>query len=79
MSSTTTPSKKAIRKAKVSSTAKRAAEVTTASNDGTNVQVKSKKTFCPTKGDDDIYSTESTDVSDVEVRESFKEIKDQFH
>ncbi|KAM9944996.1 hypothetical protein ACTFIT_003246 [Dictyostelium discoideum] len=45
MSSTTTPSKKAIRKAKVSSTAKRAAEVTTASDDAITVQVKSKKTL----------------------------------
>ncbi|EAL66748.1 hypothetical protein DDB_G0281533 [Dictyostelium discoideum AX4] len=69
MSSTTTPSKKAIRKAKVSSTAKRAAEVTTASDDAITVQVKSKKTLRPTEVDDEIYSTESTDVSDVEVRE----------
>ncbi|KAM9943657.1 hypothetical protein ACTFIT_001946 [Dictyostelium discoideum] len=69
MSSTTTPSKKAIRKAKVSSTAKRAAEVTTASDDAITVQVKSKKTLPPTEVDDEIYSTESTDVSDVEVRE----------
>ncbi|EAL72826.1 hypothetical protein DDB_G0267358 [Dictyostelium discoideum AX4] len=69
MSSTTTHSKKAIRKAKVSSTAKRAAEVTTASDDAITVQVKSKKTLRPTEVDDEIYSTESTDVSDVEVRE----------
>ncbi|EAL73762.1 hypothetical protein DDB_G0267368 [Dictyostelium discoideum AX4] len=69
MSSTTTPSKKAIRKAKVSSTAKRATEVTTASDDAITVQVKSKKTLRPTEVDDEIYSTESTDVSDVEVRE----------
>ncbi|KAM9948436.1 hypothetical protein ACTFIT_001786 [Dictyostelium discoideum] len=69
MSSTTTPSKKAIRKAKASSTAKRAAEVTTASDDAITVQVKSKKTLRPTEVDDEIYSTESTDVSDVEVRE----------
>ncbi|KAM9950939.1 hypothetical protein ACTFIT_001921 [Dictyostelium discoideum] len=58
MSSTTTPSKKAIRKAKVSSTAKRAAEVTTASHDAITVQLMMK-----------FISTESTDVSDVEVRE----------
>ncbi|KAM9950944.1 hypothetical protein ACTFIT_007044 [Dictyostelium discoideum] len=69
MSSTTTPSKKAIRKAKVSSTAKRAAEVTTASDDAITVQVKSKKTLHSTEVDNGIYSTESTDVSDVEVRE----------
>ncbi|KAM9966485.1 hypothetical protein ACTFIR_006701 [Dictyostelium discoideum] len=62
MTSTTTLSKKATRKAKVSSTAKRAAEVTSASV---------KKTPRPTEDDDDddVYTTESTDVSDVEVKE----------
>ncbi|KAM9954688.1 hypothetical protein ACTFIW_003288 [Dictyostelium discoideum] len=69
MTSTTTLSKKAIRKAKVSSTAKRAAEVTSASDDAIVVQAKSKKTPRPTEDDDDVYTTESTDVSDVEVKE----------
>ncbi|KAM9967294.1 hypothetical protein ACTFIR_007534 [Dictyostelium discoideum] len=66
---TTTLSKKAIRKAKESSTAKRASEVTSASDDATAVQAKSKKTPRPTEDDDDVYTTESTDVSDVEVKE----------
>ncbi|KAM9969377.1 hypothetical protein ACTFIR_001211 [Dictyostelium discoideum] len=70
MTSTTTLSKKATRKAKVSSTAKRAAEVTSASGDAIVVQAKSKKTPRPTEDDDnDVYTTESTDVSDVEVKE----------
>ncbi|KAM9954867.1 hypothetical protein ACTFIW_000970 [Dictyostelium discoideum] len=43
MTSTTTLSKKAIRKAKVSSTAKSAAEVTSASDDAIVVQAKSKE------------------------------------
>ncbi|KAM9971009.1 hypothetical protein ACTFIR_002874 [Dictyostelium discoideum] len=69
MTSTTTLSKKATRKAKVSSTAKRAAEVTSASGDAIVVQAKSKKTPRPTEDDDnDVYTTESTDVSDVEVK-----------
>ncbi|KAM9960900.1 hypothetical protein ACTFIW_010060 [Dictyostelium discoideum] len=57
------------RKAKVSSTAKRAAEVTSASDGAIAVQAKSKKTPRPTEDDDDVYTTESTDVSDVEVKE----------
>ncbi|KAM9974203.1 hypothetical protein ACTFIR_003919 [Dictyostelium discoideum] len=44
-------------------------EVTSASDDVTEVQVKSKKTPCPTKDDDDVHNTESTDVSQVEVKE----------
>ncbi|KAM9974192.1 hypothetical protein ACTFIR_003908 [Dictyostelium discoideum] len=66
---TTTLSKKAIHKAKESSTAKRASEVTSASDDATAVQAKSKKTPRPTEDDDDVHTTESTDVSDVEVKE----------
>ncbi|KAM9960513.1 hypothetical protein ACTFIW_009655 [Dictyostelium discoideum] len=62
MTSTNTLSKKATRKAKVSSTAKRAAEVTSAS-DGAIATPR------PTEDDDDVYTTESTDVSDVEVKE----------
>ncbi|KAM9973998.1 hypothetical protein ACTFIW_007660 [Dictyostelium discoideum] len=69
MTSTNTLSKKATRKAKVSSTAKRAAEVTSASDGAIAVQAKSKKTPRPTEDDDDVYTTESTDVSDVEVKE----------
>ncbi|KAM9974176.1 hypothetical protein ACTFIR_003892 [Dictyostelium discoideum] len=69
MISTTTLSKKAIRKAKVSSTAKRASEVTSASDDAIAVQAKPKKTPRPTEDDDDVYTTESTDVSDVEIKE----------
>ncbi|KAM9975667.1 hypothetical protein ACTFIW_000784 [Dictyostelium discoideum] len=69
MTSTTTLSKKAIRKAKVSSTAKRAAEVTSASDDAIAVEAKSKKTPRPTENDDVVYTTESTDVSDVEIKE----------
>ncbi|KAM9954226.1 hypothetical protein ACTFIW_003767 [Dictyostelium discoideum] len=61
--------KKAIRKAKLSFTAKGAAEVIPASDDANVVQVKSKKTPRPTEDDDDVYTTESTDVSDVEVKE----------
>ncbi|KAM9975644.1 hypothetical protein ACTFIW_005517 [Dictyostelium discoideum] len=70
MTSTKTLSKKAIRKAKVSSTAKRAAEVTSDSDDAIAVQVKSKKTPHPPEyDDDDVYTTESTYVSDFEVKE----------
>ncbi|KAM9974080.1 hypothetical protein ACTFIR_009422 [Dictyostelium discoideum] len=69
MTSTTTLSMKAIRKAKVSSTAKRIAEVTSSSDDAIVVQAKSKKTPRPTEDDDDVYRTESTDVSDAEVKE----------
>ncbi|KAM9957075.1 hypothetical protein ACTFIR_003812 [Dictyostelium discoideum] len=58
MTSTTTLSMKAIGKAKVSSTAKRIAEVTSSSDDPH-----------PTEDDDDVYRTESTDVSDAEVKE----------
>ncbi|KAM9974077.1 hypothetical protein ACTFIR_009419 [Dictyostelium discoideum] len=65
----TTLSKKAIRKAKVSSTAKRAAEVTSASDDAIAVQAKSKKTPRPNEDDDDVYTNKSTDISDVEVKE----------
>ncbi|KAM9954695.1 hypothetical protein ACTFIW_003295 [Dictyostelium discoideum] len=57
------------RKAKVSFTAKRTAEVTSASDGAIAVQAKSKKTPRPTEDDDDVYTTESTDVSDVEVKE----------
>ncbi|KAM9954299.1 hypothetical protein ACTFIW_003840 [Dictyostelium discoideum] len=57
---------KSIRKAKVSSTAKRAAEVTSAYDGAIVVQAKSKKTPHPTKDDDDVNTTESTDVSDAE-------------
>ncbi|KAM9954975.1 hypothetical protein ACTFIW_000805 [Dictyostelium discoideum] len=53
MSSTNTLSKKAIRKAKVSFTAKRDAEVIPASDDAIVVQAKSKKTHRPTEDDDD--------------------------
>ncbi|KAM9975573.1 hypothetical protein ACTFIW_005446 [Dictyostelium discoideum] len=69
ITSTTTLSKKATRKAKVSSTAKRAAEETSTSDDAIAVQAKSKKTPRPTEDDDDVYTTESTDVFDVEVKE----------
>ncbi|KAM9988925.1 hypothetical protein ACTFIY_004987 [Dictyostelium cf. discoideum] len=77
MSSTiNTPPKKAIRRAKESSTAKRAADVPSASDDANTVpkdaeasKAKSKKTILPTEVDDDMYTTESTDESDVEVRE----------
>ncbi|KAM9979656.1 hypothetical protein ACTFIY_008903 [Dictyostelium cf. discoideum] len=78
MSSTiiNTPSKKAFPRAKESSTAKRAADVPSASDDANTVpkdaeasKVKSKKTIRPTEVDDDMYTTESTDESDVEVRE----------
>ncbi|KAM9975428.1 hypothetical protein ACTFIW_013309 [Dictyostelium discoideum] len=69
MTSTSTLSKKAIRKAKVSSTAKSAAEVTSASDDAIAVQAKSIKTPHPTEDDDDVYTTESTDLSDIEVKE----------
>ncbi|KAM9954270.1 hypothetical protein ACTFIW_003811 [Dictyostelium discoideum] len=68
MTSTNTLSKKATHKAKVSSTAKRAAEVTSASDGAIAVQAKSKKTPRPTE-DDDVYTTESTDVSDIKVKE----------
>ncbi|KAM9983589.1 hypothetical protein ACTFIY_000294 [Dictyostelium cf. discoideum] len=68
--------KKTIRRAKESSTAKRAADVPSASDDANTVpkdaeasKAKSKKTIRPTKVDDDMYTTESTDESDVEVRE----------
>ncbi|KAM9979638.1 hypothetical protein ACTFIY_008872 [Dictyostelium cf. discoideum] len=79
MSSTinNTPSKKAIRRAKESSTAKRAADVPSASYDANTVpkdaeasKANSKKTIRPTEVDDDMYTTESTDESDVEVRKS---------
>ncbi|KAM9979641.1 hypothetical protein ACTFIY_008879 [Dictyostelium cf. discoideum] len=77
MSSTiNNPPKKAIRRAKESSTAKRAADVTSASDDANTVpkdaeasKAKSKKTIRPIEVDDDMYTTESTDESDVEVRE----------
>ncbi|KAM9957068.1 hypothetical protein ACTFIR_003805 [Dictyostelium discoideum] len=70
MTSTTTLSKKALRKAKVSSTAKRASEVTSSSSDDAIVvPAKSKKTPRPTEDNDDVYTTESTDVSDAEVKE----------
>ncbi|KAM9955056.1 hypothetical protein ACTFIW_008720 [Dictyostelium discoideum] len=69
MTSTTTLSKKSIRKAKVSSTAKRAAEVTSAYDGAIVVQAKSKKTPHHTKNDDDVNTTESTDVSDAEVKQ----------
>ncbi|KAM9981116.1 hypothetical protein ACTFIY_003431 [Dictyostelium cf. discoideum] len=77
MSSTiNTPPKKAIRRAKESSTAKRAADVPSAFDDANTVpkdaeasKAKSKKTIRPTEVDDDMYTTESTDESDVEVRE----------
>ncbi|KAM9974101.1 hypothetical protein ACTFIR_009443 [Dictyostelium discoideum] len=69
MTSTTTLSKKAIHKAKVSSTAKCASEVTSSSSDAIVVQAKSKKTPRPTEDNDDVYTTESTDVSDAEVKE----------
>ncbi|KAM9990302.1 hypothetical protein ACTFIY_006333 [Dictyostelium cf. discoideum] len=76
MSSMNTPPKKAIRRAKESSTAKRAADVPSASDDANTVpkdaegsKAKSKKTIRPTEVDDDMYTTESTDESDVEVRE----------
>ncbi|EAL68556.1 hypothetical protein DDB_G0277765 [Dictyostelium discoideum AX4] len=52
MTSTTTLSKIAIRKAKVSSTAKCAAEVTSASDEAISVQAKPKKTLHPTEDDD---------------------------
>ncbi|KAM9983570.1 hypothetical protein ACTFIY_000292 [Dictyostelium cf. discoideum] len=68
--------KKAIRRAKESSTAKRAADVPSASDDANTVpkdaeasKAKSKKTIRPIEVDDDMYTTESTDESDVEVRE----------
>ncbi|KAM9998346.1 hypothetical protein ACTFIY_008019 [Dictyostelium cf. discoideum] len=61
---------------KKSSTAKRAADVPSASDDANTVpkdakasKAKSKKTIRPTEVDDDMYTTESTDESDVEVRE----------
>ncbi|KAM9991048.1 hypothetical protein ACTFIY_007132 [Dictyostelium cf. discoideum] len=77
MSSTiNNPPKKAIRRAKESSTAKRAADVPSASDDANTVpkdaeasKAKSKKTIRPIEVDDDMYTTESTDESDVEVRE----------
>ncbi|KAM9974059.1 hypothetical protein ACTFIR_009401 [Dictyostelium discoideum] len=53
MTSTTTLSKKAI--------------LTSASDDAIAVQIK--KTLRPTEDDDDVYTTESTDVSDVKVKE----------
>ncbi|KAM9954697.1 hypothetical protein ACTFIW_003297 [Dictyostelium discoideum] len=55
MTSTTTLSKKAI--------------LTSASDDAIVVQAKSKKTPHPTEDDYDVYTTESTDVYDVEVKE----------
>ncbi|KAM9955166.1 hypothetical protein ACTFIW_008830 [Dictyostelium discoideum] len=61
--------KQAFGKAKVSPTIKRAAEVTSASDDAIAVQVKSKNTPRPTEDDDDVYTTENTDVSDAEVKE----------
>ncbi|KAM9991091.1 hypothetical protein ACTFIY_007131 [Dictyostelium cf. discoideum] len=77
MSSTiNNPPKKAIRRAKESSTAKRAVDVPSASDDANTVpkdaeasKAKSKKTIRPIEVDDDMYTTESTDESDVEVRE----------
>ncbi|KAM9981546.1 hypothetical protein ACTFIY_003852 [Dictyostelium cf. discoideum] len=67
---------KAIRRAKESSTAKRAADVPSASDDANTVpkdaeasKAKSKKTIRPIEVDDDMYTTESTDESEVEVRE----------
>ncbi|KAM9995170.1 hypothetical protein ACTFIY_001359 [Dictyostelium cf. discoideum] len=77
MSSTiNNPPKKAIRSAKESSTAKRAADVPSASDDANTVpkdakapKAKSKKTIRPTEVDDDMYTTESTDEYDVEARE----------
>ncbi|KAM9998708.1 hypothetical protein ACTFIY_008369 [Dictyostelium cf. discoideum] len=77
MSSTiNNPPKKAIRRAKESSTAKRAVDVPFASDDANTVpkdaeasKAKSKKTIRPIEVDDDMYTTESTDESDVEVRE----------
>ncbi|KAM9981561.1 hypothetical protein ACTFIY_003864 [Dictyostelium cf. discoideum] len=70
------PPKKAIRRAKESPTAKRAADVPSASDDANTVpkdaeasKAKSKKTIRPIEVDDDMYTTESTDESDVEVRE----------
>ncbi|KAM9988967.1 hypothetical protein ACTFIY_004991 [Dictyostelium cf. discoideum] len=77
MSSTiNNPPKKAIRRAKESSTAKRAADVPSASDDANTVpkdakasKAKSKNTIRPIEVDDDMYTTESTDESDFEVRE----------
>ncbi|KAM9954814.1 hypothetical protein ACTFIW_000917 [Dictyostelium discoideum] len=45
------------------------ATLTSASDGAIAVQAKSKKTPRPTEDDDDVYTTESTDVSDVEVKE----------
>ncbi|KAM9978267.1 hypothetical protein ACTFIY_011996 [Dictyostelium cf. discoideum] len=77
MSSTiNNPPKKAIRRAKESFTAKRAADVPSASDDANTVpkdaeasKAKLKKTIRPTEVDDYMYTTESTDESEVEVRE----------
>ncbi|KAM9979598.1 hypothetical protein ACTFIY_008890 [Dictyostelium cf. discoideum] len=66
MSSTiNTPPKKAIRRAKESSTAKRAAGVPSASDDANT-------TIRPTEVDDDMYTTESTDESEVREKEPKK-------